>query len=174
MRFIERYRLVSEKFIENNIGTLYKDSDGAEFWKHVVPDILGDRAERGDSLGAFFSKNHVFYFDRTQMEHPKCFRNFVRGHIEDDSLDNILPAAITKKGFLYIIRPAFYTLKDFNFMGYNDAKPKGKENQVQAFLKQGGMAKIQKLVDEHPHLNMLKHRTPLGYTIKVDFSEGLY
>ena len=173
MRFIERYRLISEKFIENNIGILYKDSDGEEFWKHVVPNITGEKSQFGDRLGVIFTKNHVFYFDRTQMEHPTCFYKFVKGHVSDDNLDDVLPATVTKKGFLYVIHPAFYSMKNFNFMGYNDAKPKGKQNQVQAFLKDGGQTQIQKLVDEHPHLNMLKHRTPLGYMIKIDFSEGL-
>lgn len=162
-----------ERFIDNNVGILYQDSDGDEFWKHVIPNITGEKSQFGDRLGVIFTKNHVFYFDRTEMEHPTCYYRFVKGKVSDDNELDVLPATVTKKGFLYTIHPAFYTMKGFNFMGYNDVVPQKKENQVQAFLKQGGMKKIENLVNNHPHLNMLKNRKPLGYTIKINYDEGL-
>ncbi len=171
MRFKEFFL---ERFVENSFGILYKDPTPDEFWKHVIPNITGEASKFGDRLGAIFTTNHVYYFDRTEMEHPTCYYQFIQGKVKDN-LDNIIPATITKKGFSYVIHPAYYTMKSLNSMGYNDVVPdkKKKENLVQAFLRQGGTDKIEKLVKTHPHLEALRNKKPLGYNVRVDYSEGL-
>ena len=169
MRFAQFFY---ERFVENNHGILYVDPTPDEFWKHVIPNITGEKSQFGDRLGIVVTANHIYYFDRTEMEHPTVFYNFIKGKVSDD-LDNILNATVTKKGFAYIIHPAYYSMKAMNLMGYNDAKPKKGENQVQAFLKNGGMKNIENLVNNHPHFEMLKNKKPLGYSIRIDYSEGL-
>ena len=169
MRFAQFFY---EQFIENNHGILYVDPTPDEFYNHVIPNITGEKSQFGDRLGAVITANHIYYFDRTEMEHPTVFYNFVKGKVSDD-LDNVLNATVTKKGFSYTIYPAYYSMKAMNLMGYNDAKPKKGENQVQAFLKNGGMKNIEALVNQNPQLNALRDKKPLGYSIKIDYSEGL-
>ena len=150
------------------------DPTPEEFWKHVIPNIDGDKSRLGDRLGVIYTPNHVFYFDRTEMEHATCYYQFVR-KIRESSPDHILPATVDKKGFSYIIRPAYYTFEALNCMGYNDAVPdkKKKEGHVAAFLRQGGTKQIEALIASHPHLQELRNRKPMGYNIKVDYTEGL-
>ena len=171
MRFKEFFL---ERFVDNSFGLLYQDPSPDEFWKHVVPNITENDPRKMDRLGAMFTPNHVYYFDRTEMKHTTCYYQFIQGK-NKDNLDNIVPATITKKGFSYIIHPAYYTFKRLNFMGYNDVIPdrSKRETHIQTFLNKGGKNKIENIVNNHPHLSELKNRKPLGYTIKVDYEEGI-
>jgi hypothetical protein len=171
MRFKDFF---TEKFIGNQHGLVYIDPSREELYKHVIPNITDKGTKLGDPIGVIFTTNHVWYFDRTEMEHSDCFTKFIQSKTSDSD-DDVLPATVSKKGFRYVIHPAYYTMKNRNFLGYNDEvsdKEKSK-NHLQAFLRSFGKLKIQNIVDNHPHIKNLKEPTPIGYTIEIDFTEGL-
>ncbi len=163
MTFKEFYM---EKFVENNIGLVYANPDAVEFYSRAIPNILGDRPLGGD-IGVIFTPKNVYYFDRKEMEHKTCYRKFAK----DGKLEDTLPAVLEKNKKNLTFVPAYNSMKEMNFFGYNDAE-KYNGSQMKGFLHnggdgppKGGYNKMLKFLADHPHIQMLKSN---GYLTTLD------